>query len=189
MTVSPRPQMTAAEYLEREATSDLKHEFINGEAFAMAGGTKNHGALAIAFGGDLRAALIGKPCRQYSSDVRVHVAATGAWFYPDLSVVCGKDESPRTDPNAIANPIVLVEVLSESTEAYDRGAKAIHYRHLESLREYVLVSQTEPRVEVQRKNERGIWELHFFGPGERLELTSLGVTLSIDALYANPLQA
>jgi Uma2 family endonuclease len=189
MSATPKPTLTYAEYLAREATSEVKHEFINGEAFAMAGGTLEHGALALALGGELRTALTGKPCRTYSSDVRVKVLSTGASFYPDLSIVCGKVETPPDDANAIANPLVLVEVLSDSTEAYDRGAKAGHYRRIDSLREYVLVSQAEQRVEIQRRNERGVWELHFFGPGERVELTSLGVSIPLDAVYANPLPA
>lgn len=187
MNAQVKPRVTYAEYLAREAASDVKHEFIAGEVFAMAGGTVEHGALAAALIGELRSALSGKPCRVFSSDVRVLVSSTDASFYPDLSIVCGKLENVSTDANAIVNPLVLVEVLSESTEAYDRGVKAAHYRRLQTLKEYVLVSQNERRVEVQRLSERGIWELHFFGPGQRIELTSLGVSVSLDAVYANPL--
>ena len=181
-----------AEYLAREATSELKHDFINGEAYAMAGGTLEHSALAAAMLGEVGSALMGnmgKPCRAYTSDARVYVTSTGASFYPDASIVCGKVQTPPDDANALANPLVLVEILSDSTEAYDRGAKAGHYRRIDSLREYVLVSQSEQRVEVQRRNERGVWELHFFGPGERVELASLEVSVSVDAVYADPLPA
>jgi Uma2 family endonuclease len=187
VTAQPRPRLTYAEYLEQEATSTEKHDFINGEVYAMAGGTIEHGALAAAVAGEVRNALAGKPCRTFSSDVRVSVEATGASFYPDVSVACGKLEAAKADPHAIANPVVLIEVLSESTEAYDRGAKAFHYRRLPSLKEYVLVSQPERRIEVQRLNERGIWELHFAGPGELVELPSLGISFAVDAVYANPL--
>ncbi len=187
MAATPKPTLTYSEYLAREATSEVKHDFINGEAYAMAGGTLEHSALAAALLGEARSALAGKPCRAYTSDARVYVTSTGASFYPDVSVVCGKVETPPGDANAIANPLVLIEVFSDATEAYDRGAKAGHYRRIDSLREYVLVSQTEQRVEVQRRNERGVWELHFFGPGEKLELSSLGVSVSVDAVYANPL--
>lgn len=189
MSATLQPKLTYAEYPAREAVSTEKHEFIHGETYAMAGGTLEHGALALAVAGELRNALAGKPCRSHSSDARVHVTSTGATLYPDVSVVCGKVETPPGDPQAIANPTVLVEVLSDSTEAHDRGAKAGHYRRLPSLREYVLVSQSERRVEVQRRNERGVWELHFFGPGERLEFSSLGVSIPVDAIYANPLAA
>lgn len=187
MTAQSKPRLTYAEYLDQEAASTEKHDFVNGEAYAMAGGTIEHGALASAIARDLGAALAGKPCRTFSSDVRVNVEATGATFYPDLSVVCGRLETAASDAHAITNPLVIVEVLSERTEAYDRGAKAFHYRRLPALKEYVLVSQSERRVEVQRLNERGVWELHFAGPGERFELTSLGLSLSVDAVYANPL--
>ena len=187
MTAKPRPQLTYAEYLEQEATATEKHDFINGEIYAMAGGTLEHAALALAVAGEVRNALAGKPCRVFGSDARVHVEATGATFYPDVSVACGKLEHAQTDAHALANPVVLIEVLSEGTEAYDRGAKAFHCRRLPSLREYVLVSQSDRRIEVQRLNERGIWELHFSGPGERVELTSLGISISVDAVYANPI--
>jgi Uma2 family endonuclease len=189
MVATPMLRLSRADYLVREDAAQTKSEHINGEVYAMAGGTLEHSALAPALAAELRTALAGKPCRIYSSDVRVHVASTGATFYPDLSVVCGQATSPPDDPHALANPRVLVEVLSDSSEAYDRGAKASHYRRLDSLQEYVLVSQGEPRIEVQRRSERGIWELYFFGPGEALRLESLGVSVPVDAVYANPLAA
>ena len=96
-------------------------------------------------------------------------------------------ETSKFDKDGITNPVVVVEVLSPTTEAYDRGAKAKHYRQLPSLREYVLVSQDEQRVEVQRLNAQGLWELRFFGQGEQVELASIDVRVSVDALYANPL--
>jgi Uma2 family endonuclease len=179
--------LSYAEYLAAEATAEVRHEFINGEAFAMAGGTPRHGALAATLARLLGNALAGKRCQPFSSDVRVQVERTGASFYPDLSVVCGKLERAPNDPHALTNPVVLVEVLSETSEAYDRGVKASHYRRLPSLREYVLVSQDLHRVEVQRLNERGIWELHFFAEGEQVRLESLDVSFSLDALYVDPL--
>jgi len=187
MTAQPQMKVTYAEYVRQEEASATKHEFINGEIFAMAGGTPEHGALALGFAGELRAALGGRACRAYSSDVRVLVESTGASFYPDLSVVCGALETATADRNAVVNPVVLVEVLSEGTEASDRGAKAMHYRRIPSLKEFVLVSQSTRLVEVQRRNERGVWELYFFGEGERVELTSLGISIAVDAIYSNPL--
>jgi Uma2 family endonuclease len=177
--------MTYAEYLAAEVASEVRHEFLNGEVWAMAGGTPRHGALAAAMTGELHAALRGGPCRGYSSDVRVRIPETGLSTYPDLSVVCGELETAPDDKDAITNPIVLVEVLSDSTEAYDRGAKWAHYRRIRSLREYVLVSQGEPRVEVFRRiEETGRWELLEARPGETIELASLGVHLDVAALYA-----
>jgi Uma2 family endonuclease len=180
--------MTYAEYLAAEAKSEVRHEYLDGEVWEMAGGTIEHGALALAVAGELREALRGKPCRAFSSDVRVRIPETGLTTYPDLSIVCGRVETAPEDKDAITNPVVLVEVLSDSTEAYDRGAKAAHYRRIASLREYVLVAQDEPRIEVQRRSEGGRWELLEARSGETIELASLGVRLDVAAVYANPLQ-
>lgn len=179
--------MTYAQYLVAEAGSEVRHEYLNGEVWAMAGGTPEHGALALALAGELREALRGKSCRLYSSDVRVRIAGTGLTTYPDLSVVCGQLETAPDDPDAILNPVVLVEVLSGTTEGYDRGAKAAHYRRIPSLREYVLVSQDDPLVEVYRRGQSGRWELLEARPGESIELASLGIRLDVAAVYANPL--
>ena len=181
--------MTYAEYLAAEAVAEVRHEFLNGEVWEMAGGTPEHSALAAAVIGELRSALRGKPCRVFTSDLRVRIPQTDLATYPDLSIVCGQLETAPDDKDAITNPIVLVEVLSDSTEAYDRGAKAAHYRRIASLREYVLVSQAEPRIEVQRRAEGGRWELLEARPGETIELSSLGVRLDVAAVYANPLDA
>ena len=144
-------RMTYAEYLAAEAASDIRHEYLNGEVWAMAGGTPEHAALARRGACELRRLLRGKPCRAFSADLRVRIVDTGLSTYPDVSVVCGQLETAPDDKDAVTNPIVLVEVLSESTEGYDRGAKAAHYRRIPSLREYVLVSQAEPRIEVHRQ--------------------------------------
>jgi Uma2 family endonuclease len=186
---APATRATHAEYLALEARGKDKHEFLCGEIFAMAGGTPEHGAVAIAVGSELRVSLRGRPCRVYSSDVRVRVQDTGLTTYPDLSVVCGQLETAPDDPDAITNPVLLVEVLSESTEAYDRGGKAAHYRRIPSLREYLLVDPRERVAEVQRRNEQGVWEIHEARPGQQVALLSLGVRLDVDAMLANPLEA
>jgi Uma2 family endonuclease len=178
---------TFAEYIEREQGSDTKHELVNGEIFAMAGSTIEHGRLASNVTISLGGQLLGRPCAAFSSDVRVRVLATGLATYPDLSVVCGKLERDPGDVNTIVNPILLVEVLSDGTEAYDRGEKFAHYRRIPSLREYVLVSQHEPRIEVFRRGEDGIWSLHEAGATERVKLASIGCELAVDAVYADPL--
>lgn len=179
--------MTYAEYVAAEATSEVRHEYLSGEVWEMAGGTPEHSALAAAVIRELGASLRGKPCRTFTSDLRVRVLDTGLTTYPDVSVVCGQIETAPDDEDAVTNPVVLVEVLSEATEGYDRGAKAAHYRRIPSLREYVLVSQGEPRVEVQRRLDSGRWELLEARPGETIELSSLGVRLDVSAVYANPL--
>jgi Uma2 family endonuclease len=182
-------KMTYAEYLAAEERSLEKHEFLDGEIYAMSGGTPEHGALAVAFGVALVNALGNQPCRLFSSDVRVRVQATGLAAYPDISVVCGKLETDAEDPHAIANPVLLVEVLSDGTEARDRGEKAAHYRHIPSLREYAFVSQRERRIEVYRRNDAGRWELFEFERGARAELASVGVAVAVDDVYRDPLAA
>lgn len=181
--------MTYEEYVASEATSPVKREFIRGQIYAMAGGTPEHGALAAAMIGELRAALRGKPCRVYSSDLRVRIVDTEMATYPDASVVCGRLETAAGDPNGVVNPTLLVEVLSESTEAYDRGVKAAHYRRIPSLKEYVLVAQDEPRIEVYRRNDDGGWVLYEARPGQHLELRTVGVMLDVNAVYENPMES
>jgi Uma2 family endonuclease len=189
LPMMPAPRMTYAEYLAAEERSLQKHEFLDGEVHAMSDGTPEHGALAVAFASELRSALGERRCRIFSSDVRVRVRATGLATYPDISVVCGKLETDAEDHQAIANPVLLVEVLSDSTEARDRGEKAAHYRHISSLREYVFVLQREPRIEVYRRNEAGRWELFEFEAGARAELASVGATVAVDEVYRDPLAA
>jgi len=183
---APQSRLTYAEYLALEAQSPVRHEFVNGEVFEMAGGTPAHGALAAALARDLGAALRGKPSRVFSSDVRVFVRETGLATYPDLSVVCGSLETAEEDKDAIVNPVLLAEVLSPSTEAWDRGGKAAHYRRIPALREILLVTP-EGRLEVRRRNDRGVWELVEARVGERLELMSLGVVLDVAELFRDPL--
>jgi Uma2 family endonuclease len=181
--------MTYAEYLAAEAVSEVRHEYLNGEVWEMAGGTPEHAALAMAIGAELRASLRGKPCRVYSSDLRIRIPETGLSTYPDVAVVCGQLVTAADDPDAAVNPVLLVEILSPTTEGYDRGAKSAHYRRIPSLREYVLVSQSEPRIEVHRRADSGRWELLEARPGESIELASLGVRLDVASIYENPLAA
>ena len=139
MMPARKPTMTYAEYFALEDKSAERHEFLNGEVFAMSGGTIEHARLIATTSHALMAALQGRPCSVYAAELRIRIRPTGLTTYPDVSVVCGKAEIDAEDPHAIVNPTVLVEILSDSTEAYDRGEKAAHYRHLPSLREYVLV--------------------------------------------------
>jgi Uma2 family endonuclease len=181
--------MTYAEYLVAEKAADVRHEYLAGDVWAMAGGTIEHGGLATAVAREIGKALEGRPCRAFSSDVRVRIAETDLVTYPDLSVVCGQLETAADDPDAITNPILLVEVLSDSTEAYDRGAKWAHYRRIASLRDYVLVSQGDPLIEVYRRTEGGRFELFEARAGQTIELSSIGARLDVSAVYANPLGA
>ena len=184
MAQAERDHVSYGEYLALERESEGKHEYLRGEVFAMAGGTPRHSALAAAIIVALSTALADGPCLVFTSDLRVRIEATDLSTYPDVIVVCGPLETATDDPNAALNPTLIVEVLSESTEAYDRGQKFSHYRQIPSLREYLLVSQHEPRLEAYAKNEAGRWELAEAGPGERLALSSLtGVELDVDRVY------
>lgn len=188
-----KPYVSYADYLTLEETSTTKHEWLDGTVYdlheqGMAGGTPDHAGLAAAVTILLGVQLRGKPCRAFSSDLKVRVSATGLTTYADVTIVCGKLETAAEDANAVTNPTLIVEVLSDSTEAYDRGEKFGHYRRIPSLREYVIVSQHERSIEVWRKNERGRWELaQEAGPGEDAALTSIGCTLPVDEVRANPL--
>lgn len=179
--------MIYEEYLAFERASETKHEYVNGEVFAIAGGTREHARLAGALIAALGRGLDGKPRATFTSDVRVRIEATSRSTYPDVTVVCGKVESSRIDEDAITNPTVLVEVLSPSTEKDDRTDKWAHYRRLPSLREFVLVASEEHRVEVYRREERG-WHYLELTTGA-LELSSLGISIDIDALYRDPTTA
>ncbi|MBI2216263.1 MAG: Uma2 family endonuclease [Candidatus Rokubacteria bacterium] len=185
---APVLRMTYAEYLELERSSEVKHEYLRGEAFALAGGSPEHSRLAANLIGELRAALRGRPCAVFTSDARVRIEATDRTTYPDVSVVCHRLQHAADDPEAIVNPVVIVEVLSGATEADDRGEKFAHYRRLPSLREYVLVSQRATRIEVYRRQDDR-WVLAEAGAGEALRLESIDVALSVDEVYRDPLAA
>lgn len=151
----------------------------------MAGGTPEHGRIQANLIREIGNALGRRPCVVFSSDVRVRIDASDRTTYPDLSVVSGKREVSRIDPHAITNPVVIVEVLSESTEREDRGEKFAHYRRLGSLQEYVLVAQEARRIEVFRRSPQG-WVLSEAGPGEQLGLESVEVRVAVDDVYFDP---
>ncbi len=178
MTLPAFERLTYAEYLSREARSEVKHEFFEGQMFAMAGGTPLHALVSgnVAFA--LRVALSGKPCRVFPSDLRIRIQASGLTTYPDVSVVCGEVQLDEVDPHAITNPGILVEVLSESTEAYDRGEKFAHYRRIPALRHVLLVSTSRQRVEHFRRDEAGDWVLREAGGQDQLQLDDVGLAVA-----------
>ncbi|MCK6551796.1 Uma2 family endonuclease [Myxococcota bacterium] len=172
------------DYLTLEADSPIKHEYLAGQIYAMAGGTPEHAALAAAVTTALSVALAGGRCRVFSSDLRVRVLATGLATYPDVTVVCGPRSHDPSDKNTVVNPVVVVEVTSKSTEDYDRGEKfEEHFALVPSLEEYVLVSHRAPKIEVRHRALDG-WTSTVAQAGERAELRSLGVSLDVDAVYA-----
>lgn len=178
--------MSYAEYLEAERVAETRHEYLRGEVYAMAGGSPEHARLAAAVSGELRVALRDKPCAVFSSDLRVRIEETDRTTYPDVTVVCGERQVSVVDRDALTNPTLIVEILSDSTESDDRGEKFAHYRRIASLQEYVLVSQRARRIEVFRRTADG-WTLHEAGPTETLQLASIDATLSVDELYRDPL--
>ena len=179
---------TFAEYIAIDEASATKHEFVNGEIFAMSGGTVKHGQLAANVIRSLGTQLLDRPCAAFTSDVRVRVLATGLATYPDVSVVCGSIDYDPENKNTITNPVLLVEVLSDSTEDYDREEKFSHYRRIPSLREYLLVSQHERRITHLSRNDNddGSWTLRDVTSAAIVRLPSIGCELSLDDVYRDP---
>lgn len=175
-----------AEYLELENGTEEKLEYYDGQVYAMAGGTPDHSGLASNVIQLLGQQLAGKPCRVFTADLRVRVLVTGLATHPDVTVVCGKLDLDPEDKNGVTNPIVIVEVLSPGTEAYDRDEKWWHYRQIPTLRAYVLVSQVARRIEVHSRNGDGTWTLRDVRQGEA-RIDAIGCALSVDAVYRDPL--
>lgn len=171
---------TYDEYLGFEASSNVKHEFLDGQIYAMAGGTPEHAALAAAVITLLGPQLRDGDCRPYNSDLRVRTP-TGLTTYPDVTVICGPRQIDGVDPLAITNPTLIVEVLSRSTEEYDSGDKFEHYKTFPSLREYVLVSHRARSVEVRSREKDG-WRTTVVPEGGIAEL-SIGARLDVRELY------
>ncbi|HEX5061002.1 MAG TPA: Uma2 family endonuclease, partial [Kofleriaceae bacterium] len=175
---------TVEEYVALEELSNVKHEYIDGLILAMSGGTLEHSRLGVAVIGQLLAQLQGRSCYVFSSDARVQVAGGELITYPDVSVCCGTPREGGQDPLAMQNPTVIIEILSPRTEKYDRTTKFARYQQIESLQEYVLVSQSECRVEVFRQLDDRSWsDAVVAGPGERAALRSIACELDIDELY------
>lgn len=172
-----------ADYIALEEASNTKHEFLDGEIYAMAGGTPEHAALAVSVSASLLGQLRGRGCRVFSSDLRVRVLASGLATYPDVTVVCGPLERDPESRTTIVNPRLVVEVLSDGTEDYDRGEKLDHYRRVPSLAAVVFVSHREERIEVWERDSGGSWHRQPYGPGETAEIPTLPVRLVVDEIY------
>jgi len=179
-------RLTEAEYLDLERAADFKSEFFDGEVFAMAGGSPQHSLIATNLAREFGNRLKGGKCVAYNSDLRLKIKPTGLLTYPDLSVICGALEFAEGLDDTVLNPVVIVEVLSESTEAYDRGKKFEHYRQIPSLQEYLLVSQQEPRIEQFTRQEDGRWVLsEAIGLHASLALSSLRISISLSEVFAH----
>ncbi|WP_433929890.1 Uma2 family endonuclease [Sorangium cellulosum] len=178
-----RTGLSPAEYLAHERASEQKHEYANGEIFAMSGCTREHSLLAGNIQRELGNALLERACEVHTSDMRVKITSTGRYVYPDASVVCGDPVFEDAEVDTLLNPNVIVEVLSDPSEAYDRGDKFAQYRSVPSIMEYVLVSQKEVRIEHFQRQPDGRWLLSILGSGMQLELESIGVVIDVDRVY------
>jgi Uma2 family endonuclease len=184
MEPARRQSLSENDYLTRERAAQVKHEYVNGELIAMAGASPQHNVVASNIAGVLREQLRNRPCLVLPSDQRVFVPATGLYAYPDVTVVCGRPEFHAKDDWILLNPVVIFEVLSESTEAFDRGAKFAHYRHLDSLAEYVLVAIGERRVEHYRRVASAQWMLTSHEtPDAAVALPALGLDLPLAQIF------
>ncbi len=182
MVASPQTNFLEPKaYLEAEKDSPAKHEYRQGYAYAMAGASNTHVLIAGNFFSLLRSHIRGGDCRAYISDTKVHIEESSAYYYPDVTVSC--DPRDRSFMNFLRYPSLIVEVLSNTTEAFDRGDKFADHRKLESLQEYVLVSQTLMRVECFRRNTDGQWVLCTFEAQDQVHLASLGFSCSVAAVY------
>jgi Uma2 family endonuclease len=180
----PLHRYTYQDYVWLEEESSTRHEFLEGEIVAMAGGTPEHAAMAAEVIGQLREGLQGNPCRVFSSDLGVRVLATGLATYPDATVVCGATKRDPDKKTNVTNPRVLVEVTSDSTEDYDRGEKLEHYKQIPTLEAVVIVSHREPRVDVWSRQAPGsTWSLNTARSGQVVHVPAAGCALGVDAIW------
>ncbi len=185
MSTQPRPRVTPEEYLAAERRAETKSEYYAGEVFALAGASRDHNRIVIALIGALYRELGHRPCEIFGGDMRVKVSSTGLYTYPDVAVVCGEPHFEDRHLDTLVDPALLVEVLSASTEAYDRGRKAEQYRRLVSLGEYLLIAQDALRVERYRRQGEREWLLTEFRDLEdEVELESVGCSLRLGEIYA-----
>lgn len=181
--------MTAKEYLEWEEKQPIKYEYINGQVFAMTGGSLPHNSIALNLASALKSHLRGKGCKVFMADAKVGVSSNGPFHYPDIMVTC--DSRDQTARQVIYYPCLIVEVLSPSTEGFDRGKKFRHYRKIETLKEYVLVDTENMNIECYRLNEQNKWELTSYFPEElainqtelEIHLTSVNFNSPISLIY------
>jgi Uma2 family endonuclease len=178
-----------AEYVQLDDDSGIKHEFANGHVYAMSGGTPEHAGITANITRLLGNVLHDKPCRVFSSDLRVRVQATSLGSYADVTVICSAIELDPEDPkgHTALNPVDLVEVLSPSTEDYDRGEKLGNYKQIPSLVEVLLVAYDRREIEIVRREQDGSWSRHIAAAGGRVRLVSLGCELAVDEIYFDPL--
>ena len=175
--------LTPAEYLEIERRAERKSEYYQGEMFAMAGATRKHSLIVTNLVFELVGQLRAKPCEVHSADMRLRVASTGLYTYPDVVVVCGEPQFADDQRDTLLNPALVIEVLSESTENYDRGRKFELYRTLPSLLEYLTIAQDRSHIEHHTRQEK-YWTLVEYGDlSQTIQLTSIGAALPLSSVY------
>ncbi|NES02404.1 MAG: Uma2 family endonuclease [Okeania sp. SIO2F4] len=169
------------EYLAGEEISSIKHEYINGQVYTMAGASDAHVTISLNLASELRSYLRGSGCRVYMSDMKAHIETANTFYYPDVMVTCDARDKALQDRKKY--PCLIVEVLSENTEAFDRGDKFANYQQLPTLQEYLLINQKRQRLECFRRNPEGLWVLHTYTQGSQIHLASIDFRTSIDNLY------
>lgn len=186
MTAQTQPVLTEADYLAFERTSDQKHEYYDGMIVAQAGGSAAHNRITMNALNSLYTQLQHRSCTVYSSDMRVNIPQKTSYVYPDVSVVCGEEQFEDTGQETLLNPIVIIEVLSPSTERHDRGKKFELYRTIDSLQEYLLIAQDAKRIDQFVRQADNLWIFASFGEEEgHLVLPSIECTLQIKTIYHN----
>ena len=172
------------EYLRLERQAEYKSEYLNGEIFAMSGASRQHNLITVNIGAELNRQLKGKPSEAYVSDMRVKVRSNGLYTYPDVIVVCREPQFEDKEVDTLLNPTLLVEVLSQSTERYDRIAKTSYYRTIDSLQEHLLVAQHEVRVEQYLRQPNGQWsQTQYTSPDSVVQLPSIDCSLRLSDIY------
>lgn len=184
MTAQPKRSITEQEYIEFERASTTKHEYYDGHIYAMTGASRVHNLIA----GNTLAALHGqlrrKPCQIFPSDMRVKIRQTGLYTYPDLVIICGEPQFTDDALDTLLNPLVLIEILSPSTELYDRGMKFQHYRTIETLQDYILIAQDHCHIEQYTRQDNGQWLFQeAIGVEARITIHSIGCTLALEDVY------
>ncbi|MEE4358577.1 MAG: Uma2 family endonuclease [Desulfococcaceae bacterium] len=175
---------TKNEYLEMEAAANCKSEYYSGEIFAMSGGSPRHSIICLNLNWSIREATRNKNCTGFESSMKVEIAPADAYVYPDLSVVCGEIELAENTTDAITNPVLIIEILSPGTESFDRGMKFEYYRMLASLKEYVMVSQDQPKVETYFRQDENIWQYRVIsGSDQTVLLQSLEYEIVVKDIY------
>jgi len=180
-----KTRITPEKYLEFDQASDIKHEYFDGEIFAITGASLNHNQISMNVAGELRNQLKTSPCRPFANDMRVKINEIAKYTYPDIVITCGDIELEKIEGvETLLNPIVIIEVLSGSTEAYDRGKKFQHYRSLPTLQEYILVSQTHCLVEKFIRGDGGQWILTLHEDrGQSIKIESIDCELQLSEIY------